>query len=112
MNGPYSLTEKKFDELVAANKIGNYALGRTDEEGTFLVSYIGRSDSDLNSRLKDYVGNYRKFKYSIASSIKEAFEKECNNYHDFGGSEKLKNDKHPNRPVGKDWECPGCDVFD
>lgn len=44
---------------------------------------------------------------------KEAFEKECKNYHDFGGDiGSLDNDIHPDRPEGKEYECPICDIFD
>jgi len=67
---------------------GNYSLGRV-ADGTFYVSYVGRSDSDLNDRLKDWVGEYKKFKFSYATSPKAAFEKKCQNYHDFGGAKSL-----------------------
>jgi hypothetical protein len=46
------------------------------------------------------------------TSPKAAFEKECKNYHDFGGSEKLDNKQHPERPDGTNWECPVCDMYD
>ncbi|GAI79270.1 unnamed protein product, partial [marine sediment metagenome] len=93
---------------------GNYALGYINDKGTFIVLYVGRSDDDLNNRLHDWTGStkYKSFKASVAPSLKSAFEKECQNYHDFGGSEKLENDYHPDRPEGKTWSCPVCDVFD
>ena len=49
-----------------------------------------------------------KFKYSYASNIKEAFEKECKNYHDFGGWDSLDNIYHPARLEGTDYKCPIC----
>jgi len=75
------------------------------------VRYVGRSDTDVNSRLRSWVGKdsrYKQFKYSYATSSKEAFEKECKNYHDFGGSESLDNKDHPQRPEGTNWKCPVC----
>jgi hypothetical protein len=113
MKGPYQLTSKKIDDEVTQTSPGNYALGYTKDDGTFIVEYVGRSDSDVNDRLHDWVDSkYKKFKYSYASSPKAAFEKECKNYHDFGESEKLDNKSHPDRPSGSGWKCPECDVFD
>ena len=65
-----------------------------------------------NARLKKWVGKYEKFKYSYADTPKDAFEKECRNYHDFGGSEDLDNDVHPDRPEGETWDCSLCTIFD
>ena len=52
MYGPYSLTNDQIDMVVRENSIGNYALGHS-KEGKFYVKYIGRSDRDLNKRLKE-----------------------------------------------------------
>lgn len=115
MSGSYSLDEKTIDKVVTKKSAGNYALGKTDSsDGKFIVSYVGRADEDLNARLKKWAkeSNYSQFKFSYASSIKAAFEKECQNYHDFGGSKKLDNKIHPDRPKDKEYECPVCDIFD
>ncbi len=109
MIGPFPLSEKKIDEVVTEKSPGNYALGFVNDEKTFNVQYVGRSDTDVNKRLKDWVKKYNRFKFSYVSSSKAAFEKECKNYHDFGEDAHLDNDKHPDRPKGKDWECPVCD---
>ena len=112
MNGPYSLNREEIDKQVTQKSAGNYALGKVSDK-VFIVNYVGRSDEDLNKRLKDWVDDkYRDFKYSYASSPKKAFEKECSNYHDFGESKKLDNDKHPQRPKEANWKCPVCNVFD
>jgi hypothetical protein len=111
MQGPYPLTIDKINEVVTRKSPGNYALGHSDEK-TFYVKYVGRADSDLNDRLKKWVGSYPEFKFSYASSPKAAFEKESHNYHDFGGADKLDNDIHPDRPDGTDWACPVCDIYD
>lgn len=110
MNGSYKLDS----ETINKTSSGNYALGYTKDK-TFYVKYISRSDSDLRVRLLSHVlnGRYKEFEYSYATSAKTAFEKECQNFHDFGGIENLDNDIHPDRPSNsKDWECPVCDIFD
>ena len=113
MRGPYVFTSAKIDEVVTRTSAGNYALGYTKGDGTFIVQYVGRSDADLNKELKARLTDkYKKFKYSYATSRKAAFEKECHNYHDFGGSKKLDNKVHPDRPNGTNWKCPVCDIFD
>ena len=112
MDGPDALDNETIDANVTRTSAGNYALGRVDEDGIFRVNYVGRSDDDVKDRLKRWVGKkdkYKEFKFSYATSPKAAFEKECKNYHDFGGSEKLDNEIHPQRPEGADWGCPYCD---
>jgi hypothetical protein len=112
MDGPDDLDNETIDANVTRTSAGNYALGRVDEDGIFRVNYVGRSNDDVKDRLKSWVGkkaNYKEFKFSYATSPKAAFEKECKNYHDFGGSEKLDNEIHPQRPEGTNWGCPSCD---
>lgn len=111
MKGSYELTNEKIDEVITKTSAGNYALGY-EKEGTFYVNYVGRADSDVNGRLKKWVDSYKKFKFSYATSPKAAFEKECENYHDFGESKSLDNKIHPDRPNGASWKCPKCDTFD
>jgi len=96
MNGPYKLTNDEVDRQVTKKSAGNYALGRSNDEGTFIVNYVGRADNDVNARIKDHVGEkYTKFKFSYADSAKAAFQKECHNYHGFGESKRLDNKVHP-----------------
>ena len=112
MHGSYDLTKVGVNNAVTRVSPGNYGLGYLNGE-TFIVEYVGRSDADVNGRLHDWVGTkYKRFKYSYASSAKAAFEKECQNYHDFGGSGSLDNDAHPDRPNGTNWGCPVCNIFD
>jgi len=114
MKGPYKLTTEKIDEVVTKTSAGNYALGCVSDS-SFHFWYVGRSDDDVNKRLKAWVGKsarYTHFKFSYATSPKAAFEKECKNYHDFGGKEKLDNTKHPERPYLANWKCPICDIYD
>jgi hypothetical protein len=109
--GPYPLTEGGIDARANGKGPGAYALGRSGDDGTYYISYVGRSDSDLNARLKSHIGNYNEFKHAFYPSAKAAFEKECHLFHDFGETT-LDNKVHPARPQGTDWKCPRCKVFD
>jgi hypothetical protein len=70
MNGPYDFTQDKIDENITKTAPGNYALGRVNDENTFIVEYVGRSDTDLNQEVKSRLSKtkYKKFKYSYAPS--------------------------------------------
>lgn len=114
MQGSYTLDSETINEIITKTSAGNYALGHTEDK-TFYVQYVGRSDTDLKARLLTHASDkkYAEFKYSYATSPKAAFEKECQNFHDFGGISKLSNTIHPDRPSNsKDWECPVCTIFD
>jgi hypothetical protein len=108
------LNNDKIDEQVEKNKLGVYGLDRGSEKDPFKVYYVGRADSCLNTRLKKHVGEkygnstYKWFKYEYANSVKEAYEKECQCYHHFGGKDKLDNDVHPKKPENTNLKCPVC----
>ena len=108
LRGPFSLTEDGISENVTHRSPGAYALGHTDNR-TFYIHYIGRSDSNVEKRLRDHKGAQPQFKYEYYPTSKAAFEKECHLYHDFGPPG---NKRHPDRPDGRDWECPVCTIFD
>lgn len=113
MESSYDLSIKTIDTYVEKNKIGNYALGYIEGDN-FYVCYVGRSDSDLNGRLKNHINEsekYKCFKFSYAMDIREAYIKECKNWHDFGGKEgALDNKIHPNKPEGiSNIKCPFCE---
>ncbi len=101
MDGSYDFNLDSINSIITETKPGNYALGYK-KDSTFFVQYVGRADSDLNDRIIDNLSKnkYKRFKYSYATSAKAAFEKECQNYHDFGGKEKLDNRIHPDSPDG------------
>ena len=111
LRGPYTLTKDQIDAVVTKTSAGAYALGKTGSDDTFYISRVGRSDNDVNTRLKCYVGDYDKFKFEYYGSAKAAFEKECNLYHDFNPPD---NKIHPDRPEGTTWSCPivECDVLE
>jgi hypothetical protein len=55
MSGSYPLSDDAIDEVMTHKSPGNYALGYLDDT-TFVVFYLGRSDSDVRQRLHDWVG--------------------------------------------------------
>jgi hypothetical protein len=110
LRGPYTLNNSTIDEKVTETSAGAYALGLVNSDGAFVPKYVGRSDDDINARLKDWIGkNYSHFKFEYYSSAKAAFEKECDLYHDW--KKQLDNEQHPDRSNGTNWKCPRCDVF-
>jgi hypothetical protein len=109
LDGPYKLTSARIDEIVTKTSAGTYALDATDESA-FHVSRVGRSDNDLNARLKNYIGGkYKYFKFGYSPSAKAAFEKECRLYHDFNPPDNV---IHPDRPNGANWKCPVAECLD
>ena len=55
MNGSYPLTDRSIDQQILRVSPGNYALGYIEDD-TFVVFYVGRSDSDLRAKLHTWVG--------------------------------------------------------
>jgi len=55
MGGSYPLNDEAIDEALTRTSPGNYALGYMDGD-TFIVFYVGRSDSDVRQRLHEWVG--------------------------------------------------------
>jgi hypothetical protein len=109
--GSHPLTTEGIDAAVVGVGPGAYALGRQDGN-TFYVDYVGRSDTDLKARLKNWTDtNHTHFKYGFFDSPQLAFNKECSLFHDFGGTENLQNEIHPARPNGSGWKCARCNVF-
>src|SRR5256885_4834725 len=96
MSKPIKLADKRINEEVTETSPGVYALDATTA-GPFTVSRIGRSDTDLNNRLHDYVGEYEYFRFAYSSSPKRAFEAECELYHDHHPPDNV---IHPDRPDG------------
>ncbi len=105
--GSYPLTSQKIDEVVRGIGAGAYALGYKSNDATvFYVQRIGRSDTDLNARLHDYVnGKYERFKYAFYDNAEQAFYKECRLFHDFSPED---NPIHPDKPNGTNYKCPVC----
>lgn len=117
MGASFPLNEDEINARIAENRIGNYAYGYINDNGSFIVKYVGRSDTDLRTRIKHGIQEfndnpklrYERFKFSYADSAEEAYRKECQNYHDFGGPEgSLMNERHPDTPDGLNLTCSIC----
>ncbi|GLQ53767.1 hypothetical protein [Devosia nitrariae] len=105
LRGPFPLNSNGIDAAVPVMSPGAYALGNTGIDGVFYIDRVGRSDHDVNDRLKDYLGQYSMFKFGYLSSAAEAFDKECRLYHDFNPPGNV---YHPDRPSGTYLKCPVC----
>jgi len=109
MNGPFTLNSATIDLRAERTAPGTYKASNSKTA----VKYVGRSDVDVNARLKDHVGVYRYFWYEYATSPRAAFQKECTLWHHHGGAQgRLDNINHPARPAGSGWKCPVCSIFD
>lgn len=110
MSGPFKFTRGECNAKITKISPGNFALGKVHPtKKGFIVQYIGRADSDLNEQIKEHLGDdYTHFKFSYANTAEEAFLKECTNYHEFGGSQKLRNKMHPGKLLKEDIKCPVC----
>lgn len=108
LHGPFPLNAPEINGEVTEKSPGVYALDRSHEHGPFHISYVGRSDSDLNARLHEHAGKYKRFKYQYHGSPAEAFTQECGLYHEFNPPSTI---AHPPRPLGSKWKCPQCKVF-
>lgn len=103
----YQLDRVTVEKFVPSGSIGNYQL----LDGEFRIRYVGRSDTDLQSRLLNHVDEtpYRYFKCWTTDSSKSAYYEECKQYHRYLGSGKLMNKNHPDSPDGMSHlRCPVC----
>jgi Tfp pilus assembly protein PilZ len=104
--GPFPLTVRHIEANVSSDAKGVYVLG----EGMgrqFEVLKVGRSD-DVKGSLGEYLGKYKNFQYAFALSQVEAWDRECELYHQFRPRD---NKAHPVRRYGSDWDCPVCHGF-
>jgi hypothetical protein len=112
MYGPYNLTPDNIDKFVKPCVPGVFALGYTRESGAFVVSYVGRSDSDVRSVLQaQSFDETARFKWMESASPMAAFDTQCELYHQFCAPDSP-DEEHPERPKGSKWVCPVCAIFD
>ena len=108
LRGPLALKDHVIDEEISQESPGAYVLEESRDLVSFHVAYVGRSDRDINNQLHVHVGSYKRFQYEYCSSAEEAFQKECNLYHDL---EPRDNPVHPRRQPGTAWKCPRCKLL-
>jgi predicted RNA-binding Zn-ribbon protein involved in translation (DUF1610 family) len=110
LRGSFELSEGTINEEVGYGSPGVYVLG-SKKGKVFTVKSVGRSDNDLNARLKELVDKYERFKFEYFDTPEKAFMKECELYHEFGGEKGKLGVNHPERPQGATWLCPRCNQF-
>ncbi len=112
--GPYRYEKDVISAVIPENVKGNYILGDLNEDGDFIVKYVGRSDSNLKTRIGHDIGKYKHFYYSIADTAREAYDQECLMWHLYGGEEgNLDNSIHPDKPTDDhSAECFLCRLKD
>ena len=109
----HALTRDKVIETVAKHLIGNYWLGHLEPDGNLHVKWTGRSlkwdKNGLQKRLLDHAseGGYTHFAFRPASSITEAYNIECREYHIL--RDQLDNNRHPDSPRLLGYSCQYCD---
>jgi hypothetical protein len=120
-DGPFPFSLLSVDQHVEPNRIGAYVLqGPGERKGDLVIARVGRSDTDLNRRLKAYLTNFpytadaryyaiTHFSFGYLETKASAFETECVLFHDW---EPPLNDHHPGRPRGSIRGCPVVDEDD
>ena len=116
-SGPHSLNGKTLRRM--AQLPGVYVLGFRGSLGTFIPTYVGRSDGPAPIRLQDHLREHEThsglkevgsdlFYIQHVSSPPSAFELESAVYHELGGpGGELFNDVHPAAPAGS-ASCRVC----
>ena len=105
--GPNNLSSEIIDEKIKDNSKGAYILSR----GGNAAHYVGRSDTNLKTRLKQHMTDnskkYTQFWFTLVTSPLEAYYLECEWYHKYNPTD---NENHPAVPPGAAWKCPvsGC----
>ena len=109
--GPFHLTAQTITAAIIAKSPGTYVLGQQGDDNVFYINYAGRSDEDVATRLRQHIGTDKQFWFSYYNTAREAFDKECQLYHDFHPPRNL---VHPARPKGAKPHCPAldCDELD
>jgi len=103
----YQLDRVTVEKFVPSGSIGNYQL----LDRASRIRYVGRSDTDLQSRLLRHVDEspYCYFKYWTTDSPKSAYYEECKQYHKYEAYGWLLNKNHPDRPENMPHLCcPIC----
>ncbi len=98
--GPFAFNDKTIDATITVTSPGVYMLGYTGTNATLYVERVGRSDVNLNARLKsdEYRGRFREFKAAYCPDATTAFHHECTLWHAYGGT---LNPNHPATPANQ-----------
>jgi hypothetical protein len=105
LRGPFSLASDDIDGELVDHCPGTYVLGFTDYLGRFSITFVGSAGEDLKLKLRGHIGTALQFKFRHFADQRQAFERECQIFHQYMPSG---NFLHPSRPRGTDWTCPRC----
>ncbi|MDH5185983.1 MAG: hypothetical protein OEW70_02830 [candidate division WOR-3 bacterium] len=95
----------RIDLLIIKGRPGVYGIANTRDS----IGYLGRSDFDLNTALKHWIGKYKFFWFEYAISQKDAFIQECTAFHrQIEKRNILENVIHPGPPDKVKLKCPVC----
>lgn len=103
MRGPFTLEASRIDILIIPNRPGVYGISNTSSAPT----YVARSDTDLSTALKRWIGKYKFFWFEYALSPKDAYLQECEVFHK-DSKKQLENRLHPDPPERIKIKCPFC----
>ena len=104
LSGPHILSIRSIDQTIT-DKMPGVHVPNARVGGVLTARRAGRSEDDLATRIKEFVGLYSDFSCAVASLPKHAYELECELYHAWMPPE---NTGHPARPDDADWSCPIC----
>ncbi|HEY3928902.1 MAG TPA: hypothetical protein VGL89_11030 [Candidatus Koribacter sp.] len=104
--GPYALTDDDIRANVSGSLAGAYALGFTVADGIFDVDFVGRSADDLRRKLLLHTPyRHPEFIFTYCRDEAEAYERECELYHEFHPRDNL---VHPAPPLDSRRSCKIC----
>jgi hypothetical protein len=109
------LNSEIIAQNVARKLIGNYWLGDFSSDESFIVRYVGRSDTCLHRRLKEQAAKHKWEAFVFrptnqkSDPITEAFNIECREYHLLKPVDNL---MHPDKPSGLHQTCPYCNMIE
>lgn len=110
MKGKFPLVNTGIDDYIPATP-GAYVLVNTSNNAV----YVGRSDTDLNGRLKSHLPENEQnawirrssptdYYFEIAATAQEAYRLECEWFHKYRPN---CNTAHPAK-LFNSWSCPIC----
>lgn len=100
------LRTRLHDWVGAPSRYERYAPSTRAPFGSRLRGFPPLDTPALDAVGMDVDSSYTRFAYSYTSSAHAAFTEECRNYHDFGASRGLDNERHPVPLQGSPAQCP------
>ena len=77
-----------------------------DGKFRFQIRKVSHVEGDLGKELRNYIGEFSGFRFKFFRSTRNAYDKECQIYHQF---KPIKNITHPIRPKHTKFVCPVAD---